>query len=222
MLTLEAHTDEVDCVAFSPDGSILATSGESSGRRGDFYLWFADLRQRRLTAAASRTSAPLHVFSRTMQLQQWKIDDLGNGYVAIRCRASGKTLDASQSDVHTDGCRVLLFWHHGRENQQWEIVPLGDGYVKILCRASGKCLDGHRPEVHMNGCPVQLYEYANRPHQQWKIEPAGVGYGRIYCREGGKCLSASPSHPLTDDPAVQLWDEFEGRLPTYEDGLADE
>lgn len=39
LLTLEAHTGRVHCLAFSPDGRTLVSGGEGANGGGEVFLW---------------------------------------------------------------------------------------------------------------------------------------------------------------------------------------
>lgn len=102
--------------------------------------------------------------------QNWRLDDLGNGYVRIVNVESGLVLDAHSNDVHRNGCRVQLWQWRGELQQQWAIEPVIEGGVRILNRASGKALDAHSDDVSVLHCRVQLWDYQDQPQQVWRIE----------------------------------------------------
>ncbi|WP_198586746.1 RICIN domain-containing protein, partial [Glycomyces xiaoerkulensis] len=72
-------------------------------------------------------------------VQQWELEDLGNGYHAIRNAYSGLCLDDYEWGTE-DGAEVRQWTCNGNEVQQWEIVDAGGGYSNIVNRYSGLCL----------------------------------------------------------------------------------
>ena len=99
-LTLEGHTDDVLSVAFSPDGSTLA----SGSRDNTIRLWNTDTGEHKLTLKGHRDGVTCLAFSpdgSTLASGSW------DNYVLLRDAGTGKLLRTLAG--HTDGVRSVAF-----------------------------------------------------------------------------------------------------------------
>jgi hypothetical protein len=204
LLTLNAHSGDVRCVAFSPCGRILASISRPGPNRGETFLWVADSRLRNVAARGKMPSDASASRTVEEELQLWRVTGSSAGFVTIQCQASDRVLDAARHETHAEAGRVLLCLPNGWPNQQWNIIPVRDGYVRIVCRDGGRCLSADRDQTGAAGYAVRLCEYAGEPNQQWQIEPVGVGCGKIRCRQGGQYLSADPRQLASEQSPVRL------------------
>ena len=59
--------------------------------------------------------------------QQWKLEKVKSGQYKIVNRYSGKVLDASAKNIKKNGCNVMQWTWHGKNNQLWEIIDVKRG-----------------------------------------------------------------------------------------------
>lgn len=87
--------------------------------------------------------------------QQFRVTDIGGGFVRITAVHSGKVWDVSSAST-ADGALVWQYGSHGGTNQQWTIRPYSGGFYQIINRNSGKALgiEGSSPG---NGAPARQY-----------------------------------------------------------------
>lgn len=97
--------------------------------------------------------------------QQWRLNDLGNGYYSIINVNSNKALEIFEWS-NNNGADAVQYSYLGGENQQWQIQQIGNGYVKIINRHSGKVLDGYGTT---NGSDILQYDDHNGLNQQWQL-----------------------------------------------------
>lgn len=72
--------------------------------------------------------------------QEWRFEDLGNGYHRVTAVHSGKCLDVLNAST-ANGAKAVQWTCNGGANQQWEVRDAGSGFVRLVARHSGKCLD---------------------------------------------------------------------------------
>ena len=65
--------------------------------------------------------------SDTSEPQQWRLLQIRPGQFRIINRYSGKSLDASASNIHRNGANVLQWDWNGNDNQLWELVCVKTG-----------------------------------------------------------------------------------------------
>ncbi len=100
---------------------------------------------------------------------EWRLVDMGNGYVTIVNRNSGLLLDVSGGST-VNGGTVIQWTANGGANQQWQLVDTGDGYVTIVNRNSGLLLDVSGGST-VNGGMVIQWAANGGANQQWQIVP---------------------------------------------------
>ena len=61
------------------------------------------------------------------EAQQWRLEQIRPGQFRIINRYSGKSLDASASNINRNGANVMQWDWHGRDNQLWELVSVKTG-----------------------------------------------------------------------------------------------
>jgi hypothetical protein len=72
--------------------------------------------------------------------QQWRLQNLNNGYYQIVGRSSTRCLDVVSAST-ADNTKIIQYDCGTGTNQQWQLVDQGSGYYHVVSRVSGKCLD---------------------------------------------------------------------------------
>jgi hypothetical protein len=122
-------------------------------------------------------------FKKESITQNWIITKLDNkadnpfSTYKITLAASGKALDAEQTNIFINDCKVRL-WddNKGVQSQAWYIKALGNNKFQIVLAASGKALDADAPNINNNDCIVHLWDKRNDGFktQTWIIQPSQV------------------------------------------------
>lgn len=124
-------------------------------------------------SGSTANGAPIVQTSTRDTTQQWRVVNVGSGYVNLINVRTGKALD------NTDGSQQdgtpMQQWAItgvGNANQQWRFTAAGDGYYLIINRASGRALD-LRDGNRSDGATIQQWEpAAPNPNQRWRIVSA--------------------------------------------------
>lgn len=100
--------------------------------------------------------------------QEWKFEEVSDGWVKIVSKDSGKVLDIILGGTE-NGAQVHQWEYTGADNQLWRVESAGRFVYKIVSKASGKCLDvvGMTDE---DGARVQIWEDVAGENQTWKIQ----------------------------------------------------
>lgn len=97
--------------------------------------------------------------------QEWRIENMGDGYVRFRNHAHGKCLNlqnAAENGVQTN------VWDCTRHpDQEWKIEDVGGGFVRLRNRRWGKCLN--LQHASQNAVPTNAWDCTQHPDQEWKI-----------------------------------------------------
>ncbi len=111
--------------------------------------------------------------------QNWAITKLNNkadnpfNTYKITLAASGKALDAEQTNIFNNDCKIRLWGDNkGGQSQAWLIKALGNNKFQIVLAASGKALDADAPNINKNNCIIHLWDKRNDGFntQTWIIE----------------------------------------------------
>ena len=97
--------------------------------------------------------------------QQWKFSDVGNGYVKIMSRNSGKYIACHSVD---NGATVYQYDYYTGGYKDWKIECVTGGYYKITHRASGKSLDVENSCL-ADGGKIQIWSHNGGNNQLWQI-----------------------------------------------------
>jgi GH43 family beta-xylosidase len=100
-------------------------------------------------------------------VQDWHLNDLGNGYHAILNLYSGLCLDDYNFGTQP-GAEVRQWTCNNQTVQQWRVVDAGGGYVNLVNRYSGLCLDNYNFGTQP-GAEVRQWTCLNNAAQQWRI-----------------------------------------------------
>ena len=99
--------------------------------------------------------------------QQFRITDLGGGFVRITARHSGLALDVEGSST-ADNVRIFQFTPHGGLNQQWTLQPVAGGFFEIVSRNSGKVM-GVEGASGSNGASIKQFTRNGTTSQQFQL-----------------------------------------------------
>ncbi len=102
-----------------------------------------------------------------LPVQDWYLNDLGNGYVAISNIYSNLCLDDYNFGTEP-GAEVRQWTCNGLDVQQWQVVDAGGGYVNLVNRHSGLCLDDYNFGTEP-GAEVRQWTCLNNAAQQWQL-----------------------------------------------------
>eukprot|EP01102_Stenamoeba_stenopodia_P016111 TRINITY_DN558_c0_g1_i2.p1 TRINITY_DN558_c0_g1~~TRINITY_DN558_c0_g1_i2.p1 ORF type:complete len:204 (-),score=41.54 TRINITY_DN558_c0_g1_i2:100-711(-) len=134
----------------------------------------------------------------------------------ILCCKDGRAIEASQLDLHKNGCKVGLFTSTpGNEDdveglrQRFLFEPVmvteeGFNVFKIRCAVSNLVLDAQWESIDKNGCPVRLWEDLGGKNQLWYVEDF-EGYQLIRNLESSLVLDAHLPAADKDGCYLQLW-----------------
>jgi hypothetical protein len=124
-----------------------------------------------LSAASTTLSngVNLEMYNNSGTSQQWRIDNVGDGYVKIASRLNNNyVLDCSATPIN--GTNVQLWNYVGNTRQQWLLTDVGGGAYKITVRANATYgLDCSTTPA--NDVNVQMWTYGGGSRQQWILEP---------------------------------------------------
>ncbi|MCA9237722.1 MAG: RICIN domain-containing protein [Planctomycetales bacterium] len=104
---------------------------------------------------------------RADQIQQWRIEDAGNGWWRLTNLASGKVLDVPGNST-ANSAQLQQYRDNGGDNQRWSITPNGDGYYVITSKQSGKNLDVEGAST-ADGAAIHQYQPTAGDNQLWSI-----------------------------------------------------
>jgi hypothetical protein len=102
--------------------------------------------------------------------QQWRLQNLNNGYYQIVGRASARCLDVVSAST-ADNAKVIQYDCGTGTNQQWQLVDEGSGYYHVVSRNSGKCLDVTSASTADSARLIQ-YACGTGTNQQWSVPTA--------------------------------------------------
>nr|WP_319401361.1 RICIN domain-containing protein [uncultured Carboxylicivirga sp.] len=57
----------------------------------------------------------------------WKLEEVKPGQFVIINKYSGLVMDASASNVHKNGCKVMIWNRNNNDNQLWELIDIKTG-----------------------------------------------------------------------------------------------
>jgi Ricin-type beta-trefoil lectin domain-like/HYR domain/Secretion system C-terminal sorting domain/Lectin C-type domain len=97
--------------------------------------------------------------------QQWKFSSVGNGFVKIASRNSGKVIACHAT---ANGSTVYQYDYYSGGYKDWKIECVSGGYYKIIHRASGKSLDVAGASTE-NNAKIQIWDYHGGNNQLWQI-----------------------------------------------------
>jgi hypothetical protein len=105
--------------------------------------------------------------------QQWRVEDLGNGYYRLVARHSGRVADVRNAST-ADGARLHQWGWDGSTNQQFSITFNGSSYY-IQARHSGKaltvsCGTTYPCSITQDGLGIRQYTLNGGNTQRWLIE----------------------------------------------------
>ncbi|GAB3239421.1 family 43 glycosylhydrolase [Glycomyces halotolerans] len=100
-------------------------------------------------------------------VQDWYLNDLGNGYHVISNIYSNLCLDDYNFGTEP-GAEVRQWTCNGETVQQWEVVDAGGGYVNLVNRYSGLCLDNYNWGTEP-GAEVRQWTCNGNAVQQWQL-----------------------------------------------------
>jgi hypothetical protein len=154
-----------------------------------------------LSAASTTLSNGINVemYNGSGTSQQWRIDDLGDGYVKIASRLNNNyVLDCSATPIN--GTNVQLWNYVGNTRQQWLLTEIGGGAYKITVRANATYgLDCSTTPA--NDVNVQMWTYGGGSRQQWILEP-------VYSTTAASPFNETTSLKLDNEISTNTSDEF--------------
>jgi GH43 family beta-xylosidase len=119
--------------------------------------------------------------------QQWRLDELGNGFHRLLNANSGRPLDVAGCGTG-DGV-ILQQWGWLNNNcQQFRFFPVVDGWLRIENRNSGKAVDVAGCGT-VDGTQVQQWTWLDNGCQQFRLEPVGTVV--IVNKNSGKVVDVS-------------------------------
>jgi alpha-glucosidase len=98
---------------------------------------------------------------------EWRLFDVGGGYVTIINRNSGRALDVSGASTAA-GAALIQYMDRNDTNQQWQVLDLGGGYSRIVSRLSGLDADVTGAAT-TDGAAVIQWPYGGGTNQQWQL-----------------------------------------------------
>ncbi|MBL0888605.1 RICIN domain-containing protein [Myceligenerans indicum] len=102
-----------------------------------------------------------------LAVQDWDVNDLGNGYVELVNGYSGLCLEDKDAAT-ANGALVQQNTCDQTEIQQWEAEDFGGGWYRLRNRHAGLCLDDYNL-VTTAGAEVRLWTCHGDPNQQWSL-----------------------------------------------------
>jgi hypothetical protein len=101
--------------------------------------------------------------------QQWRVNDLHNGYVQLVAEHSAQCLEVDNASL-ADGAGVLQWPCHGGTHQQWKMTePFGvNNGIRFMARHSSKCLEVNGGSF-APGAGVLQWPCHSGSHQRWFI-----------------------------------------------------
>ena len=104
--------------------------------------------------------------------QQWKLVEMGNGYVRIVNLNSNKSLDVA-GPSSANGALVHQWEPLPTDHQAWQILANGDGTFRIINKFSNKVLDVQNSSV-AEGAAVQQWAWGSTDNQRWQLRDQGA------------------------------------------------
>jgi len=101
----------------------------------------------------------------TASNQQFRLDDMGDGYYKLTAIHSGKCLDVPNGAA-TSGLRLQQWDDNGNNAQRWRLVDAGGGYFKLVNKASGLVMDVSNSST-ADGAVVQQWTDNGTDAQKW-------------------------------------------------------
>lgn len=150
--------------------------------------------------------------------QQWKVEDVGGGYAALRAMHSGQCLDVQDGNF-VDGTTVRQYSCNGRSAQKWKIVSTGADTYKLLSAVDKRLALDVEHSDKQNGANVQIHNDNGSGAQRWTLTrldgggetPApqptpGAGLRTLYVAKTGNANSSgTAAQPfLTIQKAVDM------------------
>ena len=116
---------------------------------------------------------------------------------------SGKAIDASESQVHKNGCKIFQYKFHGKDNQKWKLhkiptwsMPDKNQAFYIKTAYSNKYFDlpGGGKDTNKNGLNFKIWDFDRGGDRKYKFIPSGDhSWINIQVQNGGKYM-AIPSN----------------------------
>jgi hypothetical protein len=102
---------------------------------------------------------------------RWRLVDLGNGWVKVRCEHSGKVLGVDGMST-ANSAHVVQYADNGTADHVWELVDNGDGWCRLRNRHSGRVL-GVDGMSTANSAHVVQYDDTGTADHLWRVIPDG-------------------------------------------------